>query len=67
MLRRDLIDPVVREGTQGCKVDAGTLAEPCTGAMIFFVEGSGPAAQIEGGSTFNAIARANAQVLAVRG
>ena len=33
VLRRDLIDPVVREGTQGCKVDAGTLAEPYTGTI----------------------------------
>ncbi len=42
VLRRDLIDPVVREGTQGCKVDAGTLAEPYTGTMIFLVVGDGP-------------------------
>lgn len=42
VLRRDLTDLVVREGTQGCKVDAGTLAEPYTGDTIFFVVGGGP-------------------------
>ena len=42
VLRRDLVDLVVREGTQGCKVDAGTLAEPYTGTTIFFVVGGGP-------------------------
>lgn len=42
VLRRDLTEVVVRDGTRGCKVDAGTLDEPYTGATIFFVVGGGP-------------------------
>lgn len=39
MLRRDLVDVVVRDGTQGCVVDAGTLHDPYTGQSIAFVKG----------------------------
>lgn len=42
VLRRDLTELVIREGSQGCKVEAGTLAEPYTGSTILFVVGGGP-------------------------
>ena len=42
VLRRDLTDLVVREGTNGCKVDSGLLADPYTGREIAFVIGGGP-------------------------
>jgi hypothetical protein len=40
VLRRDLRDPVVRPGTNGCVVDRGELLDPYTGETIAFVKGN---------------------------
>lgn len=41
ILRRDLVDPVIRPGTHGCLVESGTLHEPYTGQLIDFERGDG--------------------------
>lgn len=40
ILRRDLIDPVIRPGTHGCLVESGLLPDPYSGEMIEFVRGN---------------------------
>jgi hypothetical protein len=38
VLHRDLTGVTVREGTQGCVVESGTLTDPYTGATVQFVK-----------------------------
>lgn len=47
VLRRDLVDVVVRDGTQGCVVETGRLLDPYTGVDIEFVRGSGTSSQVQ--------------------
>lgn len=41
MLRRDLIGAVIKEGTQGCRVESGVLHDPYSGERVAFVRGDG--------------------------
>ena len=41
VLRRDLVDLVIRPDTQGCVVDSGRLHDPYSGEVIDFVRGVG--------------------------
>ena len=41
ILRRDLTGPTLKDGTHGCLVLTGTLADPYTGTRIAFVRGRG--------------------------
>lgn len=41
ILRRDLETPTVRDGTQDCLVESGTLTDPYTGDLINFQRGDG--------------------------
>jgi hypothetical protein len=54
ILARDLTTLTVTPGTNGCRVEAGTLADPCTGTLIRYVRGNdtdaglrGPRARLE--------------------
>lgn len=47
VLRRDLTDVVVREGTQGCLVETGRLADPYTGAEIDFLRGADTSGEVQ--------------------
>ena len=47
ILRRDLVDRVVRPGTHGCVVVAGVLTDPYTGATIHFTKARASAVQID--------------------
>src|SRR5262245_28886508 len=47
ILRHDLQRPVLRPGTHGCVVVAGTLADPYTAATISYVRGGGPSVDID--------------------
>lgn len=47
ILARDLARPVFREGTNGCIVVRGTLAEPYTGAVLEFVRGKETSALVQ--------------------
>lgn len=59
VLRRDLTQLVIREGTNGCRVDAGVLDDPYTGTQIGFVVGGG--ASSDGGVQIDhVVALANA-------
>lgn len=40
VLRRDLVDVVIRAGTAGCVVQTGTLHDPYTGTTIAFTRGA---------------------------
>src|SRR3954454_19558890 len=40
ILARDLTNPTVTPGTNGCRVEAGTLADPYTGTLIQYVRGN---------------------------
>jgi hypothetical protein len=40
ILGRDLTNLAVTPGTNGCRVEAGTLADPYTGTLIDFVRGN---------------------------
>lgn len=40
ILRRDLTDVVIKDGTNGCVVLSGTLADPYSGASIAFTRGT---------------------------
>ena len=41
ILRRDLTDPVIKEGTRGCRVESGTLRDRYSGQAIPFERGGG--------------------------
>lgn len=41
ILRRDLTDPVIKEGTRGCRVESGMLHDRYSGELIPFVRGGG--------------------------
>lgn len=41
ILRRDLDDVVIRDGTHGCLVEEGTLVDPYSGETIYFQRGDG--------------------------
>ncbi|WP_199224456.1 HNH endonuclease family protein [Serinibacter arcticus] len=47
VLRRDLVDVVLRDGTQGCVVESGRLLDPYTGVEIAFVRGSGTSSEVQ--------------------
>jgi hypothetical protein len=47
ILRRDLTDPVLKEGTDGCVVATGTLTDPFSGATIAFVRGQGTSSAVQ--------------------
>lgn len=40
VLRRDLVDLVLKDGTQGCVVQSGTLVDPYSGTSIAFTRGA---------------------------
>ncbi|AEE47679.1 HNH endonuclease family protein [Cellulomonas fimi] len=40
VLRRDLVDAVLKDGTQGCVVQQGTLVDPYSGTTIPFTRGA---------------------------
>jgi hypothetical protein len=46
MLRRDLSDLVLREGTQGCVAAVGTFVDPYSGGTFEFERGAGNAGQL---------------------
>lgn len=41
VLRRDLVDVQIKEGTHGCRVESGTLVDRYSGERIHFVRGDG--------------------------
>ncbi|MEO5835033.1 MAG: HNH endonuclease family protein [Nakamurella sp.] len=47
ILRRDLTAIVVKAGTQGCKVLGGSLADPYTGTLMTFVQGTDTSDQVQ--------------------
>lgn len=47
VLRRDLTDVVVREGTQGCLVETGLLTDPYTGLAIAFFRGQATSGEVQ--------------------
>ncbi len=47
ILARDLARPAFREGTNGCVVVSGTLAEPYTGTIIEFLRGQETSALVQ--------------------
>ena len=47
ILRRDLIDVVIKPGSNGCAVVSGVLNDPYTGTSIDFVRGPGSSAQVQ--------------------
>ncbi|GGC61344.1 DUF1524 domain-containing protein [Hoyosella rhizosphaerae] len=46
ILRRDLVDLVIKPGSNGCSVLAGTLHDPYTGRQISFVRGQGTSSDV---------------------
>lgn len=67
VLRRDLTELDIREGTNDCKVDSGVLlTDPYTGTRIDFVIGTGPSS--DGGIQIDhVVALANAWVTGAQG
>lgn len=47
VLRRDLLQPTIRPGSNGCVVTAGTLTDPYTGRPLQFTAGKQPTVQID--------------------
>lgn len=47
MLRRDLVDVVIKPGSNGCAVLSGVLNDPYTGTSIDFQRGPGSSAQVQ--------------------
>ncbi|WP_372439958.1 HNH endonuclease family protein [Cellulomonas fengjieae] len=47
ILRRDLVDQVIKDGTHGCVVAAGTLHDPYSGEPIAFVRGQGTSSAVQ--------------------
>ena len=47
ILRRDLTDQVLKDGTNDCVVAAGTLVDPFSGATIPFVRGQGTSSDVQ--------------------
>jgi hypothetical protein len=47
MLRRDLVDVVIKPGTNGCAVLRGTLNDPYTGTSFAFQRGPGSSAEVQ--------------------
>ena len=39
VLRRDLVEVVIKEGTQGCRVESGMLVDPYSDELVLFVRG----------------------------
>lgn len=47
ILRRDLTDLQIREGTRGCMVEKGTLQDPFSGDTINFVRGQSTSGEVQ--------------------
>ena len=47
VLRRDLVDVVIKSDTNGCTVLSGVLNDPYTGTTVDFVRGPGSSAQVQ--------------------
>lgn len=47
VLRRDLVDQVLKPGSNGCTVASGTLLDPYSGAVIAFVRGQGTSTAVQ--------------------
>ena len=47
MLRRDLVDVVIKPGSNGCAVLSGTLNDPYTGTSFAFQRGPGSSAEVQ--------------------
>ncbi|MCH9722241.1 MAG: HNH endonuclease family protein [Actinomycetia bacterium] len=47
MLRRDLVDVVIRPGSNGCTVLSGVLDDPYTGSVVPFLRGPGTSADVQ--------------------
>lgn len=47
VLRRDLVDVVIKPDTNGCTVLSGVLNDPYTGTTVDFVRGPGSSAQVQ--------------------
>jgi hypothetical protein len=47
MLRRDLVDVVIKPGSNGCAVLNGTLNDPYTGTSFAFQRGPGSSAEVQ--------------------
>ncbi|GEK22969.1 HNH endonuclease family protein [Cellulomonas xylanilytica] len=47
ILRRDLTDQVLKDGTNGCVVAAGTLHDPYSGEPIAFIRGQGTSSDVQ--------------------
>jgi hypothetical protein len=47
ILRRDLLDQVLKPGTNGCVVASGTLQDPYSAAAIAFVRGQGTSTAVQ--------------------
>ncbi|GEL98952.1 hypothetical protein CTE05_24990 [Cellulomonas terrae] len=47
ILRRDLVDEVLKDGTNGCVVLTGTLHDPYSGRPIVFVRGQDTSSQVQ--------------------
>ena len=47
ILRRDLVDVVIKPGSNGCAVLSGVLNDPYTGTSVEFVRGPGSSAEVQ--------------------
>jgi hypothetical protein len=47
MLRRDLVDVMIKPGSNGCAVLSGTLNDPYTGTSFAFQRGPGSSAEVQ--------------------
>ena len=47
ILRRDLVDVVIKPGSNGCGVLSGTLNDPYTGATVAFQRGADTSAEVQ--------------------
>ena len=47
ILRRDLVDVVIKPGSNGCAVLSGVLNDPYTGTVVDFLRGPGTSAEVQ--------------------
>lgn len=47
VLRRDLVDVVIKPGSNGCTVLTGMLNDPYTGTVVEFIRGPGTSAEVQ--------------------
>ncbi|MCB1291873.1 MAG: HNH endonuclease [Mycolicibacterium sp.] len=47
ILRRDLVDVVIKPGSNGCAVLSGVLEDPYTGTVVEFLRGPGTSAEVQ--------------------